>query len=337
MTATATATAPATAVTTSTAAATTARRRRALALACSVLVAGPVGACSGGDGPTGGPAGLSAPRGARDTAAFVDDALAGEHGEPDDATVRLYAEVTADRLPDFADDDVTDDPPHASADGDTVVIGSVPASRFVALALATDDGRQRVAEAHRAAALDLAVAGLAADGPGSGAEPGAGPDSDWRSRLGKLDAIVAAARAGDDPAGDANLVVADAQDAEERTIVAAYLVTALRSEAEGTLGPTGRAIVGVAEATMPAAVLAEVRTRVSEAGSAEEAVADLAPDLDPGAGTGAGRRRSLAGALDRLREGFAGHEEYPVEATMFAVFDAHARHFRAATAHPPGG
>ena len=150
------------------AAVATARRRRALALACSVLVAGPVGACSGGDGSPGEPAGLSAPRGARDTAEFVDDAVAGEHGEPDAATVRLYAEVTADRLGDFARDDLTDDAAHASTDGDAVVVGSVPASRFVALALVTDDGRDRVAEAHRAVALDLAVSGLAAEGTGTG-------------------------------------------------------------------------------------------------------------------------------------------------------------------------
>ncbi len=127
MTTTAATTATAAPASSSATAATSARRRRALALACSVLVAGPVGACSGGDGSTGEPAGLSAPRGARDTAEFVDDAVAGEHGEPDDATVRLYAEVTADRLGDFAHDDVTDDPPHASADGDTVVVGSGPA------------------------------------------------------------------------------------------------------------------------------------------------------------------------------------------------------------------
>ena len=92
------------------------------------------------------------------------------------------------------------------------------------------------------------------------------------------------------PSGDANLVVADAQDAEERTVVAAYLVTALRSEAEGTLGPTSRAVIGVAEATMPADALAEVRTRVTDAGGAEEAAADLAPDLGPPRPAGLARR-----------------------------------------------
>lgn len=308
--------------------ATAARRCQALALAGALAAGATLAACSGDDdSASDAPSTLSAPRGARDTAAFVNDAVAGKHGEPgelDVATLRLYAEVAADRLPDFAGEDVAHDDARPSADGVAIVVGSVPASRFVALAMTTEAGRERVGEAHLASALDLAVAGLVQRRPGGG--------DDWPTRLGKLDALVAAARVGGDPpAGDGNEVVAEARDAEKRTIAAAYLVAALRAEAEGTLDPTSSTIIDVAEATMPADALDEVRRRVAEAGDADRAAADLAPALAPGGND------SLAGAFDDLREGFAGHEEYPVQATTFAAFDAHARHLAAAIGRPAGG
>ena len=42
----------------------------------------------------------------------------------------------------------------------------------------------------------------------------------------------------------------------------------------------------------------------------------------------------LVDDLDLLRDAFAGHDEYPVEAAMSAVADAHDRHVTAAFSGP---
>ena len=47
-----------------------------------------------------------------------------------------------------------------------------------------------------------------------------------------------------------------------------------------------------------------------------------------------GYEPKFADRLDLLRDAFAGHDEYPVEAAMSAVADAHDRHVTAAFSGP---
>jgi hypothetical protein len=291
---------------------TTSRRLGSTAVACTLLFAS---ACSGGGGDGGEDASPPAPDGATATATatVVNDAVAeAADGDPptgDEATT--YAEVAADNLRDFARDDLTTD--DARAEGEHVTIGSGPASRFLALGMASDDGRARIDEAHAATALALVASGVADDR--------AGGTSDWEAQVGKLDAIVAAGEVlerGAD-AGQAQAIVADAKQVEDRTIVAGHLVAALRSEAAGDVDPDTQAVLDVAEATIPPTSLAEIRDRVGDA-TGDMVPVDLALDVHDA------YRDDLAAFV----ESFAGREDYPVERTMFAVYEARDLHFQAA-------
>lgn len=291
---------------------TTSRRPWPTAVLCAALVAmaglGGV-ACSGGDDARD----LDPPDGARETLAFVEDALAGAHGEPGGEAARVYADVGADLLTDVAGESGADGEPRLV--GDRLAIGSAPAARFLALGMATAEGRDRIRTAHRAETLDLAVTGLTAERAGSA--------GDWEERVGKLDGVVAAAEImGNDLSDrDANEVASRARDAEDRVVATAYLVVALRADADRPDGadPALTSVVGVAEAAMAPDALAEVRAAVT--GEFAEAVDPDLPDRIHDA---------LVDDVDQLREAFAGHEEYPVEAATSAVAEAHDRHLTAA-------
>jgi hypothetical protein len=295
---------------------TTSRRLWPAAVLCAALssLAGVGGlACSDGGGD------LDPPDGRRETLAFVEAALAGDHGDPDGEATLVYAEVGAGLLADIAGDAPTGG--EADLVDDRLAMGSAPAARFLALGMGTAEGRDRIRNAHRATTLDLAVDGLTAEQ--------AGEASDWEEQVGKLDGIVVAAEVlGNDlSTRDANAVVAQARDAEGRVVAAAHLVVALRADADTDTGGAANAalapVVDAAESAMAPDALGEVRAAVT--GEFAEALDPALPD---------GIHDDLVDDVDLLREAFAGHDEYPVEAALSAVADAHDQHFAVAFSGP---
>lgn len=278
-------------------------RGRRRPLAGLILVVTGVVACSDGgqDVP-------EAPTDVEATVALIDDAVTGGDRRPDDETAEVYAEVGADRLGDFARHDTRDDP--ARVEGGRVAIGSVPATRFLALGMTTGAGRDRLLAAHATVALDIAVAGVATENGGD--------DTPWEAELAKLDAIVAAAHVvgGDVSPGQANEIVARARD-DERTVVAtAHLVDALRAEAAERVRPAHQQVLDVAATELSADSLGELRRMATSPGESPDAVDGL-DDLAVGStAVGSTAAGDLAAEIDDFREVFAGHEELPVEADV---------------------
>jgi hypothetical protein len=264
-----------------------------------------------------------APRGPRETVTFVNEAVAGgrDGSDPGGETTLVYAEVGAAHLADFARDDLVDDDARLAGNG--LSIGSGPAARFLALGMGSPEGRERIRAAHERAGLDLAVAGLTAEQ--------AGEPSDWEQQVGKLDAIVLGGEilGRDLSDSEANEAAGRSKESEERVIVAAHLVVALRAadsgpgEAEAGVGPDEAdglaSVMAVAEDVMPAQVLADVREGVT--GEFRDSVRDDLPGEV---------HVAMRDDFDEIRRAFAGHEEYPVQAAMFEVFRAYDQHLEAA-------
>lgn len=136
------------------------------------------------------------PDGTRGAAANVINAAVDENpGNAHDALATTYAEVATQYMADFAVDNFYGN--EAAVADDHLSIGSYPAAQFVALGMASEDGREMLASAHEVLALDIVVAGIEAEADGE--------LSDWEQQLGKLDAVVLSAELGDafDSAEDA--------------------------------------------------------------------------------------------------------------------------------------
>lgn len=136
------------------------------------------------------------PDGTRAAAANVINAAIDENpGAAHDALATTYAEVATQYMADFAVDNYYGN--EAAAEADHLSIGSYPAAQFVALGMASEDGREMLASAHEVLALDIVVSGIEAEADGE--------LSDWEQQLGKLDAVVLSAELGDafDTAEDA--------------------------------------------------------------------------------------------------------------------------------------
>lgn len=136
------------------------------------------------------------PDGTREAAANVINAAIDENpGDAHEALATTYAKVGTQYMGDFAVDNYYGN--EAAADDDHLSIGSYPAAQFVALGMASEEGREMLASAHEVLALDIVVTGVEAEADGQ--------LSDWEQRLGKLDAVVLSAELGDsfDSAEDA--------------------------------------------------------------------------------------------------------------------------------------
>jgi hypothetical protein len=308
------------------------------------------------------------PDGTREAAAnVINMAVDDNPGASHDALATTYAEVGAQYLPELAVDNQYGTP--AALEGDHLAIGSLPAARFVAMGMASEEGAAILTAAHQVVSLDIVTGGVE--------DQYAGVGNDWEQRLGKLDAVMLAGRLGDsfDTAedaraaaldynanlatgqgallravglaphtrvlmvgvqpvadhirteylnhatnqveiaeSDANVAEANAYDAEERLVASGHLVAVLRAEAAAPpgahLGADQQAVLAVAEAQMSPETLHRLR----------EAAAGSAPLLDAVEGG------ALAHDLDRFREAFAGHEEWPVDDDYLAVAEWQDRH-----------
>jgi hypothetical protein len=137
------------------------------------------------------------PTGTRQAAANVINMAVDENpGDAHDALATRYAEVAVQYLPEFAADNVYTDPAVVSREGQ-LSVGSIAATRFVAMGMANDDGRAMLGAAHEVVAFDIVLSGVESEYAGHG--------TDWETRLGKLDAIMLGGELGDsfDTAEDA--------------------------------------------------------------------------------------------------------------------------------------
>jgi hypothetical protein len=143
------------------------------------------------------------PVGTREAAANVINTAVDENpGASHDALATTYSEVAVQYLPEIAADNVYTDAASVNREGG-LSVGSLPATRFVALGMASEEGRAMLGAAHEVVAFDIVLSGVESQY--------AGQDTDWESRLGKLDAVMLGGQLGDsfDTAEDAQSAALD--------------------------------------------------------------------------------------------------------------------------------
>lgn len=298
------------------------------------------------------------PDGTRQAAANVINEATGVHpNAAHEALADTYAEMGAQYMAEFAVDDRFDDPATVGEDG--LSVGSLPATRFLALGMDTEAGRELLTATHEVVALDIAVNGIESEYAGTG--------TDWEQQLGKLDAIMLGAELGEDfetaeAAQEAALeynsrlqtgqtaitgVVGLAPHTNVALIGARPVADEIREQFLEQ--PTNQIDIAESEANVTTTDALTVERRLigtahlvsalrAEAAGAltpeQRSVLDFAADKMPGgsldrlrdvaAGGDAAAvidHEALADDIDALREAFAGHEQLPVDPDLTHVSD----------------